>query len=174
MCYRLPMSVVFSRLRGPQFPRVDGCALFSVHCLPYRTLNSIHCLYRALGFRTSLLSSSPSLLSLSRFLSSNAAKQVEIVCIVRILSMILAIILNSARNRESKDSGIRESGERTLPASAAGREIYLLPSVSFLTSPAVSVSRSVRPDISAHLSRVNPVHGPRRTLPDDYRSRRRV
>lgn len=36
--YRLPMSVVFSRLRSAEFPPWTG-ALFSVHCSSYRTLN---------------------------------------------------------------------------------------------------------------------------------------
>lgn len=108
--YRLPMSVVFSRLRSLQFLRVDGCALFSVHCLPYRMLSSIRCFHRALGSRTSLLLSFFLSFSFSLF---QHAKQVEIVCIVRILPMILAIILNSMRKRESKNSGMKEI-ERTL------------------------------------------------------------
>lgn len=55
------------------------------------------------------------LLSLfSPFFSPLRWRQVQIVCIVRIFPMILAIILNCARNRESKDSRTRELQHRQL------------------------------------------------------------
>jgi len=55
--------------------------------------------------------------------------------------MILAIILNSARNQESEDSWLREK-EREREAPAAGREIYFRPLRYLTSSPAVSVPGS--------------------------------
>lgn len=71
--YRLPMSVVFSRLR----PAVSSGRLA-----------------RYFLFIARLIARSA---SLPLFFSSVETEQVQIVCIVRILPMILAIILNSAR-----------------------------------------------------------------------------
>jgi len=63
--------------------------------------------------------------------------------------MILAIILNSARNRESEDSELRErereretENRSRRPAPAAGREIYFRPLRYLTSSPAVSVPGS--------------------------------
>lgn len=149
--YRLPMSVVFSRLR-PAVSSAGWCAIFC----------SLLVLSRA----------QPLSLSHSLFFSSAETEQVQIVCIVRILPMILAIILNSARNRESKDSG---TGELSSAGSWA-RDI--LPSVPFLTSsPSVSVPPEHSPDISARSKSharlaKNEASGNTRRSPDVYRSRR--
>lgn len=78
--YRLPMSVVFSRLR-----------------LAVSSGGLVHYFL----FIARLIARSASLsfiLRLSLFLSHLESGQVQIVCIVRILPIILAIILNSSRN----------------------------------------------------------------------------